>query len=109
MFNKSCVRNLVLKVEECRMEKRRVTISIGGQPCTFYTDDSDDYIAALQVKVNEAIRQFAGNYVHAMIHLTDQLLRKAEIKPQKVEKTQKNPSKKENQVSMWDMIEGTTK
>ena len=28
------------------MEKRKVTLQIGGQPCSLYTDDSDEYISA---------------------------------------------------------------
>lgn len=57
------------------MEKRKVTISIGGQLCSFYSDDSDEYITELEQRVNAAMEETAGNSVRAVIILTDQLLR----------------------------------
>ena len=107
------------------MEKRKVTVSIGGKPCTFYSDDSDEYIAALEKRANEVMKQtkFAGsstctNAILSVLCLTDQLLRteRAE-KPGKTEKPQRaeqKAGKKNNpkvaaedkgQVSVWDLMD----
>ena len=103
------------------MEKRKVSIVINGQPCSFYSDDTDEYIKALENKANEAIKQTAGNTVYAMIALTDQLMRmeqakqaepvtavrpsKEDDKPEKPKKARKNMEKTDDsQMSMWDLI-----
>ena len=112
------------------MEKRRVTVSIGGQSFSFYSDDSDDYIAALEKKANAAMRETAGfsglsaynNAVLAVLLLSDRLLRaeqerqpapepkgvEAEEPPkgeQKARKTAPKAVRKEDgQVSMWDLL-----
>jgi len=115
------------------MEKRKVTIFINGRPCTLYSDDSDEYIRALESRADEALMQTAGNAVHAVISLTDQLMRmeqaapaeqakqpqdgrlreqpqRAEM-PDKPEKPpmaapKKKPAKTdEGQVSIWELIE----
>lgn len=102
------------------MEKRRVTISIGGQPCSFYSDDPDAYISALEKRANAAMRQAAGNPVHAVVYLADRTLRTGqEEKPPKEEPAEKlpkaqrpeKPGKKDaavekGQVSVWDLIDG---
>ena len=102
------------------MEKRRVTIWIGGQPCSFLSDDPDAYISALEKRANAAMKQAAGNPLHAVVSLADQQLRteqaekapkaeKAE-KPEKPRKAEKpDPGKKsamveKGQVSVWDLI-----
>ena len=108
------------------MEKRRVTIWIGGQPCSFLSDDPDAYLSALEKRANAAMKQAAGNPLHAVVSLADQQLRteqaekplkaekaeKAE-KPEKTEKPKKaekpDPGKKsamveKGQVSVWDLI-----
>ena len=102
------------------MEKRRVTIRVGERPCRFYSDDPDEYISALEDRANEAMRQTGGNAVHAVIFLTDQLLRTEQGKepeqrehagkpreiPAKVKKPQKQAVKKDGgQVSVWDLLD----
>ena len=62
------------------MEKRLVTITIGGQCCSFYSDDSDEYISALEQRANEIMRQTArfslrANALLSVISLTDSLMR----------------------------------
>ena len=106
------------------MEKRRVTISIGGQPCSFYSDDSDEYISELEQRVNAAIRLTAGNTVRSVILLTDQLMRMEQAaapeavdrqkQTEKQEQTEapvkREPVRKkaaktdEGQVSVWDLL-----
>ena len=83
------------------MEKRRVTILIDGRPCSFYSDDSDEYIAALEQRTNAFMKQTAGfsgpssytNAVLTVLFLTDKLLR-AEQETQK-ETEQKTEAKTE--------------
>ena len=105
-----------------RLEKRRVTIWIGGQPCSFLSDDPAEYISALEKRADAAMRQAAGNAVHAAVYLADRLLRAEQAeepqkpeKPEKAEKPQKaeragKPGKKDavekGQVTVWDLIEG---
>ena len=75
------------------MEKRKVTISIGGQLCSFYSDDSDEYISALEQKANAVMKQTAGfsgsslyrNAVLSVLFLTDELLRAEQGRPQQPE------------------------
>ena len=65
------------------MEKRKVTVFIAGQPCTFYTDDSDEYLSLLSKRVNAAMRETSGfsgdssynNAVLSAVSLADELLR----------------------------------
>ena len=105
------------------MEKRKVTVSIGGQSCSFYSDDSDEYISELEKRANEAMRQTAEfsrsspytNAVLSVLFLTDQLMRAEQ--PGKLEKTQraeqkagrknnqKAVAKDDGQVSVWDLLE----
>ena len=113
------------------MEKRKVTVTIGGKPCSFFSDDSDEYISALENRANAVMKEtarFSGssvctNAVLSVLFLTDKLLRieqadkqeKAD-KPEQAEKpprTEQKISKKNNtkttsedkgQVSVWDLL-----
>lgn len=110
------------------MEKRKVTILIGGQSCSFYSDDSDDYITRLAQRANAAMKQtarFSGSSAHtnavlAVLLLADQLLRAEQAeKPPEAEPAEKipKPEQKGNrksparadgnndgQVSVWDLL-----
>ena len=104
------------------MEKRKVTISVGRQTCSFYSDDSEEYISLLEQRGNEAMKQTAGfsgaNAVLAVIYLADKLLRteaavqEAE-KPPKAEQGRKNAAKAAvkavkndaGQISVWELLE----
>ena len=65
------------------MEKRKVTVMIGGQSCSFYSDDPDEYITALARRANAVMRETSRfskasaytNAVLSVISLTDALLR----------------------------------
>ena len=101
------------------MEKRKVTVTIGGQRCSFYSDDPDEYIAALAEKANTVVEQFSGMNAKAILFLADALMRaekaekpaeeagglKAEAKaePKRAGKGTKVPADK-NQVSVWDLM-----
>ena len=100
------------------MEKRRVTVSIGGLPCSFYTDDTDEYISALEQRTNEALRQAAGvsgssayrNAVLAVLSLTDQLMRteqkgETEHKGNRKSIPKAAVKKEKGQVSVWDLLD----
>ena len=53
-----------------------VRVWIGGQPCRFYSDDPDEYIAALEQRTNEVMKEIAGlNHINSVLFLTDRLLR----------------------------------
>lgn len=68
------------------VEKRKVTLSIGGQPCEFYSDDSEAYLTALEHRANAVMKRtarYAGpsaytNAVLSVLTLTDELLRTEE-------------------------------
>lgn len=112
------------------MEKRLVTVMIGGQRCSFYSDDSDEYISALEQRANEVMRQTArfslrANAVLSVISLTDALMRE-EKKTEETEegmkantgtepKAENKRSRKgtanasaenKNQISVWELLEG---
>ena len=57
------------------MEKREVTVRIGGQSCSFYSDDQDAYIEELADRANAALMQVNGSSAKAVLWLTDQLMR----------------------------------
>ena len=65
------------------MEKRKVSVLVGGQPCSFYTDDTEEYISALAERANAVMHetaQFSGasawnNALLSVLSLTDTLLR----------------------------------
>ena len=102
------------------MEKRKVTVTIGGQRCSFYSDDPDEYIAALAQKANTVVEQFSGMNAKAILFLTDALMRaektekpaeepgglKAEAKagPKRAGKNASKASADNNQVSVWDLM-----
>ena len=105
------------------MEKRRVTVTIGGQRCSFYTDDSDAYISALEQRANEVMRQtakFSGlsaqtNAILSVIFLTDTLMRAEKEKTEMTERqaearrirknTAKASAEDQGQVSVWDLLD----
>ena len=118
------------------VEKRKVTLSIGGQPCGFYSDDSEAYLTALEHRANAVMKRtarYAGpsaytNAVLSVLTLTDELLRTEEKmremrelsdareadpalagrNPRKpAEKNPpKAPGKDPGQVSVWDILDG---
>ena len=106
------------------MDKRKVTLQIGGQPCSLYTDDSDEYISALEKRANDVLRRtapFSGtsaytNAILSVLSLADSLLRterrgKADGKeqaqaPVQPRKTPVRPVPEEkDQISVWDLLE----
>lgn len=97
------------------MEKRKVTISICGKPCSFYSDDPEEYISALEQRVNAAMKQTAGfsgssaytNALLTVVFLTDQLLRTEQRgtgSRKNVPKTE-GREKDKGQVTMWDLLD----
>ena len=109
------------------LEKRKVTIWIGGQPCSFYSDDSDEYLSALEQRANAAMRQtarFSGssayaNAVLSVLSLTDTLFRTEQKMKEIISEKEGNEPKahtprkaivkgkeEENgQVSVWDLLD----
>ncbi len=110
------------------MERRKVTILIGGQPIILYSDDPDEYLSALEQRANEVMREtsrFAGsspytNAMYTVLSLTDELLR-AEQKTRNPSPTPKmmrnspgkNPEKTsekdQGQISVWELLEPENK
>ncbi len=108
------------------MEKRKVTILIGGQPCSFYSDDSDGYLSALAQRANAAMRQtarFSGtsayaNAVLSVLSLTDTLLRTEQKMKEIISEKEgiepkthtprkaivKGKEEENGQVSVWDLL-----
>ncbi len=102
------------------MEKREIIVSVGGQRCSIYSDDSDEYITALTEKANWVVKRFSGMNAKAILFLTDALMRAektetaveepAERKPEvkaESKRVRKNAPKalpENNQVSMWDLV-----
>ena len=89
------------------MEKRRVTITVGGQPYSFVSDDSDEYIRTLEQRTNAALKQTAGfapsvyaGAILSVISQTDRLLREEKSaqtrKTEEPEKPQKGTGQKES-------------
>ena len=119
---------------ECRrergfkLEKRRVTVTIGGQPCSFYSNDPDEYVEELAARANDTLKQVQGSPARAVLLLTDMLMRAEKEKTQKTEsdtaeiradvktetktawkpeQTRKNTSRSavdNGQVSVWDLL-----
>ena len=114
------------------MEKRKVTVNISGQPCSFYSDDSDDYISTLARRANAVMREtapFSGysaqnNAIFSVVYLMDALMRaekgaaeeaaggkpegKAEARAEvrRNRKTAEKASAEEKgQISMWELLE----
>ena len=102
------------------MEKRKVTVTIGGQRCCIYSDDSDEYIAALTERANTVVDRFSGMNAKAILFLTDALMRaeqaekpaeepagpedEAKAEPVRARKNASKAPKDKNQVSMWDLM-----
>ncbi|MER2182690.1 MAG: cell division protein ZapA [Clostridia bacterium] len=110
------------------MEKRRVTITVGGQPYSFASDDPDEYIRTLEKRTNAALKETAefapsayAGAILAVISQTDRLLREEQAaqmrKTKEPDKSQtekvfkKEPARKKvsaqekGQVSVWDLLE----
>ena len=110
------------------MEKRRVTITVGGQPYSFASDDPDEYIRTLEKRTNAALKETAefapsayAGAILAVISQTDRLLREEQAaqmrKTEEPDKSQtekvfkKEPARKKvsaqekGQVSVWDLLE----
>ena len=102
------------------MEKREVTVSVGGQRCSIYSDDPDEYIAALEEKANRVVERFSGMNAKAILFLTDALMRAEKTETPAEEPAERKPEEKaepkrarknapkdlpeNNQVSMWDLV-----
>ena len=102
------------------MEKREVIVSVGGQRCSLYSDDPDEYIDALVEKANKVVERFSGMNAKAILFLTDALMRKektetpaegpaeqkheAKAEPKRARKNVSKVSSENNQVSMWDLV-----
>ena len=97
-----------------------MTVRIGGLPCSFLSDDSEEYLSALEQRANAVMKQTApfagpsarGNAILSVLFLTDVLLRKEQgEEPQAGEKaaarkaTAKAPIRDRDQVSVWDLLE----
>ena len=106
------------------MEKRKVTVTIGGQRCSFYSDDSDAYIAALERRANEVMKQTARysglspytNAILSVVFLTDELMRAneektetpkepAEVKPSRKAPVKTSSAQDRRQVSVWELMD----
>ena len=109
------------------MEKRKVTILIDGQPCVLFSDDSEEYLSALEQKANAVMKrtaEFSGsssytNAILSVLVLTDELLRteqkflEASTERKATENRsihdRKNPAKDtvkdQGQSSVWDILE----
>ena len=114
------------------MEKRKVTVWVGGQPCRFYSDDTEEYLSTLAERANAVLRKTARdsgtsgntNAVLSVLALTDALLRMeqrmqeiaaekkevsirepAEAKRQIPRKTSSKAAEEDpGQVSVWDLL-----
>ena len=99
---------------------------IGGQRCSFYSDDSDAYIAALEERANEVMRRtarFSGisartNAILSVLYLTDALLRTEQDRTEtQAPRKASNPGKNKaldkasdsafdkEQISVWDLLD----
>lgn len=103
------------------MEKRKVTVRIGGQRCSFISDDPDEYISVLEQRADEVMRQtarFSGlsvqtNALLSVLFLTDRLLRTEQSKSAEKEHVSKAPARTQipkaagkAQISVWDLLDG---
>ncbi len=102
------------------MEKRKVTVKIGGEHCSFISDDPDEYISVLEQRANEVMKQTAGfsglsvrkNALLSLLFQTDRLLRLEQSIHVEKEPASRNAVRKQNpksegrdQVSVWDLLE----
>ncbi len=95
------------------MERRRITIMLDGQPCSFYSDDPDAYLSDLEKRANAVLHQAAvygkNKEVLAVVLLTDQLMRMegSPARPEQKEARKPKPdSADKGQVSVWDLLNG---
>ena len=114
------------------LERRKVTVWVDGQPCCFYTDDSEEYIAALAERANAVMRRMAADSgtvgqtkaVFSVLALTDTLLRTEQrmrdLEKKMKEAGERTPAEKKHpmprkaaakapeedpgQVSVWDLL-----
>ena len=108
------------------MEKRRVTILVDGQPYSFYSDDSEEYLSELEQRANAVMNQTAAfsassaytNAVLSVLVLTDELLRMEQknretASEQKAAEARQMPGRKapgkgaaedRGQISVWDLL-----
>ena len=111
------------------LEKRRVTISIGGQAFGLYSDDSDAYIDTLEQRANAVLKRTAGsgevlsltNAMLSVIALTDELLRterknqqptgerkaagsSPSVRRDPAKDSTQTPEKDRRQISVWDLL-----
>ena len=104
------------------MEKRKVTILVGGEYCSFYSDDPEEYLSALEQRANQVMRQTAKysgasaqtNAVLSVIYQTDALMRlekektRAAEEPAEIRKPRKNAAQTsaedQGQVSVWELL-----
>ena len=99
---------------EKALDKRRVTITIRGRSCSFFSDDEDAYIAELAERANATIKQFSGNNTNAVLYLTDALMRAEREKPaeeqpaRSKQNTAKKPAEDKGQVSVWELLKEDT-
>jgi len=114
------------------LEKRKVTVTVGGQKCSFYSDDPDGYIAALEQKANEVMQKtaaFSGQSVYtnailSVVFLADELMRAEKGNTEKTDLPENpEPAKKQaearrtgkntgkafredrRQVSVWELLD----
>ena len=95
------------------MEKRKITITLDGQPYSFYSDDPDAYLSDLEKRANAVMQQAAGfgknKTAFAVLFLMDQLMRMEGGLPhpeQKAAPKPKSHSAEKGQVSVWDLLDG---
>ena len=105
------------------MEKRRITVTIGNHACSFYSDDPEEYIAALEQRANAVMKQtapFSGasasmNAALSVVFLTDALMRaeaeksRAENSQPEIKRTRKSGAKAaeedQGQISVWELFD----
>lgn len=109
------------------MEKRKVTVLVGGQFCSFYSDDSDEYIFSLEKRANEVVSRTARlsgmsshtSAVLSVIYLTDALMRADQQRTNNSDKRNETPKIRKNssqasaedqgQLSVWDLLDNRKK
>ena len=97
-----------------------MTVRIGGQPCSFISDDPEEYISVLEQRANEVMRQtaaFSGwsvqtNALLSLLFQTDRLLRMEQSQnpekkqnPRAAVKEQNPKSPDRDQISVWELLE----
>lgn len=97
-----------------------MTVRIGGQLCSFISDDPEEYISVLEQRANEVMRQtaaFSGwsvqtNALLSLLFQTDRLLRMEQSQnpekkqnPRAAVKEQNPKSPDRDQISVWELLE----